>query len=140
MSDPVIKGRCLCGNITYSADADPAAVVMCHCHDCQRQSGAPFSLNIVVDRAAFTIDGDSLKTYETVGEESGEKRERMFCADCGSTMLSILAEADDMAIIKAGTLDDASWVMPEMEVWCEERQPWLENGEERGEFPRGLPT
>lgn len=140
MSDPVIKGRCLCGNITYSADADPAAVVICHCDECQRQSGAPFSLNVVVDRDAFTISGDTLTTYVTVGTDSGENRDRMFCSTCGSTVLSILAEADDMAIIKAGTLDDRSWLMPEMEVWCETRHPWITTGEERGEFPRGLPT
>lgn len=140
MSEPVIKGHCLCGTITYSSDADPAAVVICHCDECQRQSGAPFSLNVIVDRERFTIAGDTLTSFETVGTDSGEKRQRMFCSRCGSTVLSILAEAEDLAIIKAGTLEDRSWLEPEMEVWCESAHPWLQSTEERGLFPRGLPT
>ena len=54
--------------------------------------------------------------------------------------MSILAEAPGIAFIKAGTLDDRSWLKPEMEVWSDSAQPWLAAAEERGLFPRGLST
>lgn len=144
MSDPTISGHCVCGAVTYSAPAgtEPMMTAICHCDDCKRSSGAPFSLNVVIDRDVLELRGDALKTFKTVGADTGLPRERMFCGDCGSQVLTVLDEAQEMAIIKAGTLDDASWVQPEMEVFTECAQPWVhdEGAEERGMFPRGIPT
>jgi hypothetical protein len=136
-----LTGHCLCGSISYSADTDPMMVAICHCEDCQRQSGAPFSLNVAIDRGALTIEGD-YKTYETIGDDSGQPRERIFCGTCGSPIASILAEASDMAFLKAGTLDDKSALAPELEVFTDSAHPWVhaEDGEERGLFPRSIPT
>ncbi|MCW3038663.1 MAG: aldehyde-activating protein [Solirubrobacterales bacterium] len=137
-----ITGHCLCGNVTYSADVEPIMVAICHCDHCQRQSGAPFSLNVAIDRSALKLEGDSLKTYETKGGDADNTRERIFCSNCGSPLVSILAEADDMAFIKAGTLDDTSTLAPELEVYTDNAHPWFHaaDGEERGLFPAGLPT
>lgn len=141
MSDPKISGSCLCGAVSYSAEGDPAAVALCHCDDCQKTSGAAFSVNVIVMTSDFTLDGeDALKTFETIGEETQQPRQRKFCATCGSPVVTYLAEMDGMVIIKAGTLDDRSWLAPEMEVWCESKQPWVDGTEERGEFPTGLPS
>ena len=140
MSDSPITGHCLCGAISYSADTEPALTAICHCDDCQRQSGAPFSLNLVLDGDALEIQGDTLGTFETVGTDTGETRERKFCTKCGSPILTTLAEMGTMVAVKAGTLDDRSWLAPEMELWCEGAHPWIKTGEERGEFPRGLET
>lgn len=137
-----ISGRCLCGAATYSAETDPIMVAICHCEDCQRQSGAPYSLNVAIDRTVLTVEGDSIRTYETVGEDTGQPRERIFCSTCGSPLMSILAEAPDMAFLKAGTLDDKSWLTPEIEVYTSSAQGWVhaEDGEERGLFERSIPT
>lgn len=141
MPNPV-TGHCLCGNLSYSVqDVEPMTVALCHCEDCRRQSGAPFSVNVAVDRDALVLEGAS-KTYVTVGDDSGETRERIFCPECGSPILSILAEAPDIAFLKAGTLDDASWLEPEMEVFTDSAHPWVHDpaSPERGLFPRSLPS
>jgi hypothetical protein len=41
-----------------------------------------------------------------------------------------------MSIIKAGTLDDVSWLKPTMEIFCDSAQPWvgLQGGMQR--FPK----
>jgi hypothetical protein len=137
-----LSGRCLCGAVTYSADVEPMMVAICHCQDCQRQSGSPFSLNVAIDRAALTLEGASLKSFQTTGSDSGQTRERIFCSTCGSPVVTILAEADDMAFIKAGTLEDRSWLAPELEVFTDSAHPWVhaEDAEERGLFPRSIPT
>ncbi len=137
-----LSGHCLCGSVSYTADTEPMMVALCHCEDCKRQSGAAFSVNVVVERSALKIDGDKLTTYETIGGDHEQPRERLFCSGCGSPLVSILAEAGDMAFIKAGTLDDQSWVAPEIEVYCDSAQPWVhaEDNAERGLFPQSLPS
>jgi hypothetical protein len=31
----------------------------------------------------------------------------------------------DLAFIKAGTLEDTSWLQPTLEVWARSAQPWV---------------
>ena len=52
-----LTGRCLCGSVTYSADADPIVQAVCHCTNCQRQTGTAFSVVVGVPRAALTVEG-----------------------------------------------------------------------------------
>ena|SRR5947209_5938269 len=134
-----LTGHCLCGAMRYRVHGEPLATGICHCDDCQRQSGAPFSLNVLVELDHLVLEGDTLKTVETTGTETGEKRERQFCGACGSPLVTLLAEEPEIAVIKAGTLDDRTTLAPEMEVWCDRRHPWLDEDNERGCFPTGLP-
>jgi hypothetical protein len=41
-----------------------------------------------------------------------------------------------MSIIKAGTLDDVSWLKPTMEIFCDSKQPWVELGGGMQSFPK----
>ena len=136
-----LDGHCLCGSITYECDAEPIMTAICHCADCQRQSGTAFSIIVGVAREDLKINGE-LKVFETIGEDRGTPAFRNFCGDCGSPIISILADAEDIAWIKAGTLDDASWLEPELEAWTSSAQPWALTAErdDRGYFPRGLDT
>jgi hypothetical protein len=68
---------------------------------CRRQSGAPFSLNVAVDRAALTCDISNLKTFTTIGADNGEARERIFCPECGSP---IIAEAPERGLLPRSLL------------------------------------
>ena len=58
----------------YETTTNTAAVALCHCQDCQRSSGAAFSVNVLIPSEGFVLEGASLKAYETVGKESGETR------------------------------------------------------------------
>ncbi len=133
-----IKGSCLCGNVTYSSDADPIAMANCHCADCQKQTGSAFSTVVVVPKAAFQIEGDTLSSFTTTGDETGKPTARHFCTACGSPVVTYSEAVPDMAIIKAGTLEDASWVEPQIDVWTDSAQPWATEGSERASFPRAL--
>jgi hypothetical protein len=37
-------GGCPCGQVRYSANADPALVGVCHCTHCQKQMGTAFPI------------------------------------------------------------------------------------------------
>ena len=137
-----LDGHCLCGSITYTCDTDPIMTGICHCTDCQRSAGTAFSTIVGVPLEELHISGDTLKTFDTMGEDRGVPAHRSFCSNCGSPIMSVLADAADVAWIKAGTLADASWLEPELEVWTDSAQPWALTAEreDRGYFPRGLDT
>lgn len=139
MSDEAkrLTGRCMCGSLNYSAQADPVVQAVCHCTDCQRQTGSPFTVVVGVPRAALTVEGSTLASVTTIGEDHGGETQRSFCSACGSPLFSISAMLPDLALIKAGTLDDASWLEPAVEVWTGSAQPWSPHFEHAAQFERG---
>jgi hypothetical protein len=118
-------GHCLCGSVTFEFTGDPVATAVCHCDHCQRQSGGAFSVNLIMHESQLTING-TLSTYEERGEKGDAVYvRRRFCPNCGSSVVSELAQRDGIVAIKAGVLDDKSQVKPAVEVWCVDRQPWV---------------
>ncbi len=124
-------GRCLCGKIKYEIEGDPAVTAVCHCTSCQRQSGAAFSVNLMIQEGQLSLDGD-LETFEETAD-SGNKVYRRFCGTCGSPILSALEGMPGMVAIKSGTLDDTSGLQPAVQVWCDSKQDWVQ-------MPDGVPA
>jgi hypothetical protein len=69
-----MTGRCLCGQVHYSATAEPAIVAVCHCKNCQKQTGTAFSVVIGVPKSAMSIEGP-VKTFHDTGD-SGQRVDR----------------------------------------------------------------
>ena len=132
-----ITGRCLCGASTYTVDAEPVVQAVCHCTDCQRQTGNPFSVIVAVPADAFTAEGDTIATYTTIGEDHGGETKRSFCSVCGSPLFSIAAVMPEAVFLKAGSLDDASWLEPSVEAWTSSAQPWAPHFEGAAHLERG---
>lgn len=80
MSEP-LTGRCLCGACSFTATLGPMGAGACHCGMCRKWTGGIY---LSVDCAASVVfsDGAPIKSYK--GSEWGE---RVFCADCGSSLL-----------------------------------------------------
>ena len=54
-SRDVYEGGCTCGEIRYRVDAKPMFVHCCHCRWCQRESGAAFALNAMIETSFVSI-------------------------------------------------------------------------------------
>lgn len=121
-----IEGGCLCGNLRYSSEAEPVMQVICHCKTCQKVSGSAYSLNVGVPEDSLVVNGDSLSTYEDHSGASGQAFFRKFCSKCGSHVFSHGPAYGAVAFIKAGTLDDPSWIDPTLHIWCDEKIPCVE--------------
>ena len=39
--------------------------------------------------------------------------------------MSLVESVPDLAFVKAGTLDDTSWLDPTLHIWCDTAQPWV---------------
>lgn len=132
---PEIRGGCLCGAVRYRSAAAPPMTAICSCKNCQRQSGTAFSLVVGVPKGALAMEGAQHETYQGVGE-SGLPVLRRFCSKCGSPIFSEVAVTPAIDWIKAGTLDDTSWLRPEVSIWCDSEQPWVQKNEAIPRIPR----
>lgn len=120
-----VRGGCLCGAVRYRCDATPLMTAVCHCKNCQRQSGSAFSIVVAVPRGSLVLEGLGLATFTDVGE-SGLPVLRRFCPKCGSPVFSEAAATPNLDWLKAGTLDDTSWLQPQINVWCDSAQRWVQ--------------
>ena len=78
-----IDGKCLCGQIEFKADIDPTTSTICHCTDCQINSGTAFGYVVGAVNDSFKLTKGKLSFYIKTAD-SGAKRELAFCGSCGT--------------------------------------------------------
>jgi hypothetical protein len=116
-------GQCLCGQVHYTVAGDPLMVGICHCRNCQRQSGAPFSVVWAVADDAFAQAGTTREFIDR--GDSGAPVRRLFCPECGSPIRSRADAMPGVCFVKAGTLDDPGARAATFEVYCDRAWTWL---------------
>lgn len=130
-------GGCLCGKVRYALAGDLIATAVCHCKNCQRQSGSAFSLVVIARSSKLALEGE-LQTYLDTAD-SGSELERCFCPNCGSALISRQPASPGMIVIKAGTFDDTTWLKPQLHIWCNSAQSWVVIPESLPRFPENAP-
>ena len=115
-------GGCQCGKIRYEFSEEPQLVYTCHCIDCQRLTSSAFSMGIVVSNKAFRLMGMEPRQLQR-NADSGRVNTRLVCPDCGSWICG--APRDGIVRVRAGTLDDTSWLRPTRHIWTRSKQPWI---------------
>lgn len=132
---PKLDGSCLCGEVRYNSDAESSFTAVCHCSHCQKQTGTSFSILVGVSKDSFSVSGKTLSIFHDTSD-SGNPVERHFCSNCGSPIFTSIEAMPETVFIKAGTLDDRSWLKPQMNIWCSSAQPWVEIDEGLPKFER----
>jgi hypothetical protein len=94
----------------------------CHCTACQRLTGSAFSMGLVVAETAFRLSGVEPKPLQRVAD-SGRVNTRLVCPECGSSICGL--PRDGVVRIRAGSLDDTSWLRPTRHIWTRSKQPWI---------------
>ena len=117
-------GGCECGELRYIATGEPLAVAVCHCTQCQRQSGSAFGMTMVMPRSQFRLTRGEPRTY-TTASDSGTRKVCVFCGTCGIRIYNALGDRPTTVNLKPGTLDDTSWFAPNLQVWRTSQQPWV---------------
>ena len=133
-----ILGGCLCGAVRYTSKSQPLMTAICNCKNCQRQTGTAFSVVVALPKGTLEFSGDQPATYHDTGS-SGLPVLRRFCPKCGSPIFSEVAATPTMDWLKAGTLDDASWLQPQVSIWCDSAQPWVPMSDSMARFPQNPP-
>ena len=117
------SGGCACSAIRYESKAEPILMLHCHCRDCQRSSGGPFSSFVIVRTEAFKLSQGSLRFHDSPSHASG-KTHRGFCPECGSPILARQDSNPHIVAIRTANLDDPSWFDPQVDVWTSDAHPW----------------
>ena len=133
-----IIGGCLCGAIRYESSAKSLMTAVCHCKNCQKQAGTSFSILVAVPKESLVVTGKT-KVFNDTGE-SGNPVYRHFCGDCGSPIYSDVTAMPDNLFVKAGTLDDSSWLEPDLHLYCDSAQSWVEVKEGVTQFAKSPPS
>jgi hypothetical protein len=117
------EGGCQCGTVRYRLLGEPLDFYVCHCSECQHQSGSAFGMSLIVAAASFELVSGELKQF-TRRCDSGGSLACCFCPTCG-TRIHHRRGADSLTLsLKPGTLDDTSWLAPEQHIWTRSKQPW----------------
>lgn len=113
-------------------------VALCNCHRCQKQSGSAHSVNVALPKGSLQFTSGRTSVYEDKGS-SGMPVYRHFCSACGSPIYSDVVATPALDWLKAGTLDDTSWVKPSASIWCESAQGWVTAPEGVATFAQNPP-
>jgi hypothetical protein len=76
-----------------------------------------------VKKDSLTVTG--LTRQVTRIADSGNEVTGTFCPECGVRIHHALKSTPDMLSIKPGTLDDTSWLRPDLFIWMKSAQGWL---------------
>jgi hypothetical protein len=128
-------GGCQCGAVRYELTGEPLPLVICHCHECQKQTASAFGMSLPVARTDLRIVSGELKEWRRLAE-SGREVACWFCPDCGSRVYHSSLLGPEYWHLKPGTLDDTSGLEPVAEVWTRSAQPWLNFSDRLLSFPR----
>ncbi|MDX2481511.1 MAG: GFA family protein [Desulfuromusa sp.] len=117
-----ITGSCMCGAVQYEISKRPLLVVNCHCTICRKGNGSSFSTYASVLASSFSITkGD--KTLQ--GFALGEKGEKNFCRVCGSPIFNKNKKYPGFYMVHYGSLNMPNNVEPSVNVFFEDKLPWV---------------
>lgn len=119
-----VEGGCQCGAVRYRLTKSPLSVYNCHCKDCQRFSGAAWSMSMVVAADAFELLGGNIVTYDRRAD-SGNSIRMNFCAHCHNWLWND-PPTPGIKVVRAGTLDDLDWAKPVGNIWTDSKAAWVD--------------
>jgi hypothetical protein len=122
--DVPLSGGCLCGRVRYRIHEDPIAFYACHCTDCQRESGAPFGLSMVVRSEALEHLGGDVRRLR-VPMSDGRHKSATRCTECGIRVWSESLRSPQIVWLSPGTLDDPRSYAPFGNMWTASAHSWV---------------
>jgi hypothetical protein len=93
---------------------------------------------VLVAAPALKLTG-TLTTFTRLSD-SGKPVHHRFCPECGCGIADEADAAPGFLMVHVGTLDDRSWVKPQMEIYCDSAQPWARLGEDLQHFAKMPPA
>ena len=118
-----VDGTCLCGQIKFEADIDPKTTTICHCTDCQINSGTAFGYVVGAVDNSFKVLRGELSFYIKIAD-SGAKRELAFCGKCGTRICARpVKKQSGFFGLRVGTIRQRRGLQSKRQVW--ENLVWI---------------
>jgi hypothetical protein len=128
-----LSGGCDCRLVRYRMETPPLFVHCCHCRWCQRESGASFALNALIEAERVTLTTGSPEVIDTPSE-SGKGQKIARCPNCWIALWSNYAGSGPrIRFVRVGTLDEPDRLPPDVHIYTRSKQPWIV-------LPSGVPA
>ncbi len=127
------EGGCDCRAVRYRMETAPLFVHCCHCRWCQRESGASFALNAMIEADRVTKLGLQPELIDTPSA-SGSGQQIARCPRCKVAVWSHYSGAGPVVkFVRVGTLDLPELLPPDIHIFTASKQAWLV-------LPQGTPA
>ncbi len=125
MSDQAHDGGCTCQEVRYRMTSGPMIVHSCHCRWCQRETGASFALNALIEASRVVLlRGEPEVVLTPSASGKGQKISR--CRTCHIALWSNYGGGGDLVrFIRVGTLDEPDRLPPDIHIFTMSKQPWV---------------
>jgi hypothetical protein len=121
-----LDGGCDCRGVRYRMTTPPLFVHCCHCRWCQRESGASFALNAMIEADRVINLGAEPEIVDTPSN-SGKGQKIARCPRCRIAVWSNYAGAGPVIkFVRVGTLDAPDHLPPDIHIFTTSKQPWIE--------------
>jgi hypothetical protein len=120
-----LEGGCDCRRIRYRMETAPLFVHCCHCRWCQRETGASFALNAMIERERVTLLAEAPEIVDTPSA-SGRGQRIARCPGCRIAVWSHYSGAGPhVCFVRVGTLDEPDHLPPDIHIFTASKQPWV---------------
>jgi hypothetical protein len=121
----LFDGGCTCCFVRYRMTTRPLFVHCCHCRWCQRETGASFALNALIEADRVQLRQGDVEVINTPSN-SGKGQKISRCPRCRIAVWSNYAGAGDaINSIRVGTLDEPDRLSPDIHIYTASKQPWV---------------
>ena len=120
-----VEGGCDCGSVRYRMQTPPLFVHCCHCRWCQRESGASFALNALIEAdRVVSLRGTPERVRTPSASGAGQLIAR--CPTCRVALWSNYAGSGPaVRFVRVGTLDHPDLLPPDIHIFTASKQPWV---------------
>ena len=118
-------GGCTCRFVRYRMTTKPLFVHCCHCRWCQRETGASFALNALIEADRVQLLQGEVEVINTPSN-SGKGQKISRCPRCRIAFWSNYAGAGDaVRFVRVGTLDEPDRFPPDIHIFTASKQSWI---------------
>jgi hypothetical protein len=128
----ILEGGCACGAVRYRLERAPMFVHCCHCRDCQRQTGAAFAVNALIETDRVALLAGEPAPYD-MPTDSGRPHRIYRCPACQIAVWSEYGGLAKLRFVRVGTLDDPAALPPTVHIYTRSKLPWVA-------LPQGVPA
>ena len=120
-----MEGTCTCRAVRYRLNSLPLVVHCCHCRWCQRETGASFALNAMIEADRVDVlHGVPLVVNTPSNSGRGQRIAR--CPACHVALWSNYAGfGDAVHFVRVGTLEEPDRLPPDVHIFTSTKQPWV---------------
>ena len=121
----LFDGGCTCRALRYRLLSRPLFVHCCHCRWCQRETGASFALNAMIEADRVQLLQGEVEVVDTPSN-SGKGQKIARCPKCRIAVWSNYAGGGDaLRFVRVGTLDEPDRLPPDIHIFTASKQPWV---------------